>query len=123
GGFQSIVRLADLLNIFKFGLLSFQYISHRVLRWTLAPISLFLLLMSSLLLAKNGNPFYQVIFAMQLAFYLLAIGGYLLEKQKLKLKIFFVPYYFCIMNYAVFRGFFRYISGGQSVLWERAKRA
>ncbi|MFK5970642.1 MAG: glycosyltransferase family 2 protein, partial [Candidatus Marithrix sp.] len=34
GGIQSIVRLYPLLNIFKYGLLSFQYISHRVLRWT-----------------------------------------------------------------------------------------
>lgn len=122
GGFQSIVRLANLLNIFKHGLLSFQYISHRVLRWTLAPLSLFLLFISSLILAQKGSTFHQTIFAGQIAFYVLALGGYLLEKQKLKLKIFFVPYYFCIMNYAVFRGFFRYVSGGQSVLWERAKR-
>jgi biofilm PGA synthesis N-glycosyltransferase PgaC len=35
GGIQSIVRLKALLNIFRYGLLSFQYISHRVLRWTL----------------------------------------------------------------------------------------
>jgi len=122
GGFQSIVRLSDLLNIFKYGLLSFQYISHRVLRWTLAPISLLLLFISSMILAQKGSTFYQIVLAGQIAFYALALGGYLLEKQKLKIKIFFVPYYFCIMNYAVFRGFFRYISGRQSVLWERAKR-
>jgi len=123
GGFQSIVRLAPLLNIFKYGLLSFQYISHRVLRWTLAPLSLLILLITNILLARNGDSFYVVVLVGQLLFYALAIGGYLLEKQKIKLKIFFIPYYFCVMNYAVFRGFFRYISGGQSVLWERAKRA
>ncbi|MEM8524115.1 MAG: glycosyltransferase family 2 protein [Bacteroidota bacterium] len=122
GGFQSIVRLANLLNIFKYGLLTFQYVSHRVLRWTLAPLSLLLLFISSLILAQKGSTFHQLVFATQVAFYILALGGYVLEKQKLKLKIFFVPYYFCIMNYAVFRGFFRYLSGGQSVLWERAKR-
>ncbi|MFK7907650.1 MAG: glycosyltransferase family 2 protein, partial [Chitinophagales bacterium] len=32
GGIQAIVRLAPLLNIFKYGMLTFQYVSHRVLR-------------------------------------------------------------------------------------------
>ncbi|MCK5101993.1 MAG: glycosyltransferase family 2 protein, partial [Cyclobacteriaceae bacterium] len=36
GGIQSIVRLKELLNPFKYGIITFQYISHRVLRWTLA---------------------------------------------------------------------------------------
>src|SRR5690606_11550963 len=37
GAFQSMVILKDLMNIFKYGVLSFQYISHRVLRWTICP--------------------------------------------------------------------------------------
>lgn len=37
GGLQSVWRLRGLLNIFRYGILSFQYISHRVLRWTLTP--------------------------------------------------------------------------------------
>ena len=40
GGFQSIYLLKDLLNIFKYGKLSFQYISHRVLRWAVCPFLL-----------------------------------------------------------------------------------
>src|SRR5690606_17991552 len=43
GGWQSMWRLRPLLQIFKYGRLSFQYLSHRVLRWSLAPISLFIL--------------------------------------------------------------------------------
>ena len=46
-----------------------------------------------------------------------------LEKKQLRLKALFVPYYFCVMHYAVYRGFFRFVKGNQSVLWERAKRA
>lgn len=41
GGLQSVWRLRPLLNPFKYGMLSFQYVSHRVLRWTLAPVILF----------------------------------------------------------------------------------
>ncbi len=43
GGLQTISRLKSLLNPFRFGMLSFQYISHKALRWTIAPIALFCL--------------------------------------------------------------------------------
>ena len=43
GGLQSIWRLRPLLNPFRYGLLNFQYVSHRVLRWSITPILLFLL--------------------------------------------------------------------------------
>ena len=43
GGIQTIFRLKGLLNPFRYGLLSWQYFSHKVLRWTLAPLSLFLI--------------------------------------------------------------------------------
>jgi cellulose synthase/poly-beta-1,6-N-acetylglucosamine synthase-like glycosyltransferase len=44
GGIQSIIMLAPLLNPLPNPVLTFQYISHRVLRWTLTPFFLFLLL-------------------------------------------------------------------------------
>jgi hypothetical protein len=44
GGIQSIYRLKGLLNILKYRTLSFQYISHRVLRWSITPISMLALI-------------------------------------------------------------------------------
>lgn len=123
GGIQAIGRLAPMLLPFKNPILTFQYISHRVLRWTLAPLSLPILLIVNYFLAKTEEPFFQFMFIAQITFYILALIGYFLEKRKLKFKAFFVPYYFCVMNYAMFRGFFRAIGGKQSVLWERAKRS
>ena len=123
GGLQAVWRLAPMLNIFRYGVASFQYISHRVLRWTLAPLFLPVLLVVSAILAWKGSSFYQWVMAAQAAFYMAAWAGYLLEQRKLKLKVFFVPYYFCVMNYAQYAGFFRFVRGRQSVLWERAKRA
>jgi hypothetical protein len=121
GGIQSVVRLYPLLNIFKYGLLSFQYISHRVLRWTITPVALVLLLFANIALAPFST-FFLIVLGLQILFYLSAYIGYILEDKKLKVKIFFVPYYFYIMNYAVFMGFGRYIKKSQSVNWERAKR-
>lgn len=126
GGIQSVIRLSSLLNIFKHGTLSFQYISHRVLRWTLAPLSLLLLIPAGLLLALNEGlfsfGFYSVLFWMQLLFYCSALLGWYLENNSIKVKLLFVPYYFFIMNLSVFLGLRRYLKGSQSVNWERAKR-
>jgi len=121
GGIQSIVRLRPLLNIFKYRTLSFQYISHRVLRWTIAPLLLPFILAYNIIIVENGV-IYQISLAGQIIFYLMACAGWILQSRKIKIKALFVPYYFLIMNYAVYRGFFRYLAKNQSVNWERAKR-
>ncbi|MFA6125919.1 MAG: glycosyltransferase family 2 protein [Bacteroidales bacterium] len=128
GGIQSIVRLRKLLNIFKYGRLSFQYISHRVLRWSLAPLSLLIILLTNLFLIlnelKTGDlGLYALLMAGQILFYLLAITGWILENHQIRIKLLFVPYYFLVMNYSVYMGFIRYLKKKQSVNWERAKRA
>jgi cellulose synthase/poly-beta-1,6-N-acetylglucosamine synthase-like glycosyltransferase len=127
GGIQSVVRLAPLLNIFKYGVLSFQYISHRVLRWTLAPLSLLFILVINAILAANSGFFttnlYSLLFWAQIIFYVMALLGWYLENRQIKLKLLFVPYYFFIMNYAMFLGFNRYLRKQQKVTWERAQRS
>lgn len=126
GGIQSIVMLAPLLNFFKYRTLSFQYISHRVLRWTITPFLMILALIVNILLVKDNSTaelnIYHILLAGQIFFYFAAITGLLLENRKIKVKAFFIPYYFFIMNYAVVMGIVRYFKGNQSVNWERAKR-
>ena len=123
GGIQAIVRLKGLLNFFKYGVLSFQYISHRVLRWTLTPLLLPFIFLLNLYLALESTGFYMLLFIFQVLFYLLSAAGYFLAKRDIKIKVFFIPYYFCMMNYAVYKGMIRYCTGSQSVLWEKAERA
>ncbi len=123
GGWQSVVRLSKLLNPFRYGLLSFQYISHRVLRWTVIPLFLLALVPLNIFLMQNIGGIYTILLVLQLAFYAFAVLGWYLEKKSLRSKVLFVPYYFSIMNIAAFKGFFRYAKGNQSVLWERANRA
>lgn len=123
GALQAVWRLRSLLNPFKYGLLSFQYISHRVLRWTLAPLALPIIFGLNIWLAMGGSLLYKALLVGQILFYAFAVLGYIFERKQLKIKAFFVPYYFCVMNYAMYRGFFRLVGGRQSVVWEKAKRA
>ncbi len=127
GGVQSIIRLKELLNPFRFGILSFQYISHRVLRWTLAPLGLPVMLVCTSIVAAveglfNFGSVYTWLFWGQIAFYLLAMLGWIIEESKINFKLVYIPYYFFIINLAVYLGFSRYIRKTQSVNWERAKR-
>ncbi len=123
GGIQSVLRLKALLNIFKYGLLSFQYISHRVLRWTITPFLLIIVLIINILICiQNPDMIYYSLLLGQGIFYLLALLGLEFEKKELRFKIFFVPYYFCVMNYAAIVGLKRYLRNKQSAIWEKASR-
>ncbi|WP_293667187.1 glycosyltransferase family 2 protein [uncultured Parabacteroides sp.] len=123
GGLQSVWRLKSLLNIFQYGILSFQYVSHRVLRWTLTPLMLFLLLPINAFLAVSGNPFYIGLLFLQLLFYIAAYAGYRMEQRNLRNKLLFIPYYFVFMNINVIRGFFYLIRNKGNGAWSKAKRS
>ncbi len=123
GGLQSIRRLSPLLNIWRYGTLSFQYISHRVLRWTVTPVALFLLLPLNILLACGGNICYLVLLALQLLFYMAGCLGYLMEQRHVRNKLLFIPYYFLFMNTNVIRGFFYLRKNKGKGAWEKAKRS
>ena len=128
GGVQSIFRMPGLLNPFRFGWLSFQYFSHKVLRWTIAPFSLFgLVFVNFLILLQKNNlaifSFYSLFFYIQVLLYFIALGGWLIGNRKIRSKFLFVPYYFVVMNYASIAGIFRFFIGKQKVTWDKSKRA
>lgn len=57
GGLQSVWRLRALLNPLRYGVFCFQYISHRVLRWSLTPVLLFLLFpLNTILIFTSNTP-------------------------------------------------------------------
>jgi len=122
GGFQSIIWLKELLNPFRYGVLSFQYISHRVLRWAVVPFLLPVILFINMLLLDLSNPVYLLLFWCQIVFYLLTLIGLVLESKEIKIKIFNIPLYFSMMNFAAVVGLKRYLKAQQSVVWEKVSR-
>ncbi len=123
GGIQAIIKLYPLLNIFKYKTLSFQYISHRVFRWTLAPMALLTTFGANVILYQTGHWIYHASMYTQIIFYLLALIGYSFRNKTISIKGFFVPFYFLMMNLSVYVGFVRFIRKKQAVTWEKTKRA
>ncbi len=123
GAFQAMIILKSLFNPLRNPVLTFQFISHRILRWTLCPLCLFLLFISNLwLILLNPAPLYLVIFGAQTVFYVLAWTGWAFASRNISVKALYVPYYFMFMNLSVYLGFVRFLRGSQSAVWEKALR-
>ncbi len=124
GGWQAMARLTSLFNFFKHPVLTFQYVSHRVLRWSLAAFSLPLIFLLNLAIWLHlSSEFYGFLLAGQILFYGMAMLGWWMERRGKRSKLLFIPYYFSMMNFAVFAGFLRWLKGDQKSTWEKAKRA
>ncbi|TXK33800.1 glycosyltransferase family 2 protein [Pontibacter qinzhouensis] len=123
GGWQSMFRLSALLNPFRQPVVTFLYVSHRVLRWSLAPLMLLLLLPLNLLLASQNSLFYMAVFALQLMFYVGSWVGWQAEARGKKIKPLLLPLYFTMINVAVFIGFLRFVRKSQPAAWEKATRS
>lgn len=123
GGIQSITRLKKVANPFYFPVLTFQYISHRVLRWTITPIAMVIVfILNGIIIVHTDSVLYLALFLGQMAFYGLSIAGLYFERRNIKVKALFIPFYFCMMNYAVLAGIVRYVKNSQSAAWEKSKR-
>ena len=124
GGLQSIWWLRSMLNPFHQPLVTFQYVSHRVLRWSITPVAMVLLLLVNIaLVAMGAGNFYTVILILQILFYLMALAGWLLNRYGYKNKLLYTAYYFIFMNFNVFRGMAYLRTHGKSGAWEKAKRS
>lgn len=123
GGLQSSWWLRSMMNPFNNFIVAFQFVSHRVLRWSITPIALIALIpLNVALVMMKAGTVYTIIWILQILFYLASFGGYLMEQQGRKHKLLYVPYYFLFMNINVFLGmhYLKTHQGGGT--WEKAKR-
>lgn len=124
GAYQSIGYLKGALNFIKHPLLSFQYISRRLLRWIFCPWMLVIVMATNCIIITdiNAHPFYYWFLFAQLFFYTLALAGWWLMRSGGSIGVMAIPFYFLFMNYCLVRGLIRFIKREQSVQWERSMR-
>ena len=124
GAFQSILKQGFLKQVFRFPLLGFQFASRRIMRWIFCPIALPILFFTNLYIyIHQPSAGYLVFLYLQQAFYISAGFGWLLYGTNARLSVFFIPFYFVFMNVSLVQGFIKFVSGKQSILWEKSVRS
>ncbi len=103
----------EFLNVSKYGLFSYQYFCHKLLRW-LVPMFLISCLLANFILAF-GSLTYFILLLSQLAFYGSAIWGFKIGHEgRSYLKI---PTYFLVVNFSILVAWWRYLRGQRMVRW------
>ena len=121
-GLQGVfVARRELLNPFRYGFYAIQLFSHKALR-RLVVIPLILLFLVNPFLWQAGL-FYQLAMVGQLAFYSLSLLGWLLDGTRLgRIKVFTLPYFFCLVNLAVLLATLNLMRGQQIKRWEPQRK-
>lgn len=118
GGYQTLWRFRRQVNPFTRPSVAWQLFSHKLMRW-LVPLFLFVALTSAF--AARQNPVMTLALGIQMAFYGLALCGWLSQSLRQWMPV-YVPYYFCAVNMAAAIGLWRYLLGRQSVTWHKVQR-
>jgi glycosyltransferase involved in cell wall biosynthesis len=118
-GMTGLVRLAGVLNPFRYGVFAFQVWSHKVMRW-LVPWFLFGLLVASFMLRMEGV-LYEWAFWLQVAGYALALGAHLVGRLRAIAPV-RIGYYFVQANLALAHAAILFLSGKRIVVWDPSVR-
>lgn len=97
-----------------------QFFSHHVLRM-LVPPAMAAAFLSSLALATSA-PFYSAAAAAQILFYLLALAGWGLARSGRRPKLFYFPFYFVFVQWALAQAWWRWPRGEYEFAWQRTER-
>lgn len=111
-----------------------QVFSHKYLR-PLVPFAMILAFLASLFSLLFGppklngpawlvlaSPYDRISFVLQLLFYAAAFLGMRIKTRGLLGKFLYLPTFLVNSNLAALRGFYRYISSNQTVVWKKAAR-
>lgn len=118
GNFQNLGRFKGLV-IRRFNPVGFSFLSHKILRW-FTPFFLILLLLSSIVLIPL-SPLFQIFTGLYLLFLVLGTLGILFSQNK-TIGLLKYPGHFIHMNLALLKGFFIYLKGVKSNVWQPTNR-
>ena len=116
---RSLWALRDMRHLFNFvryGIFSWQLISHKVLRYNAFFFLLSLWVVSGLLAQEESLYFW--VFLCQSIFYLVASIGYLLDKAGYNWKGLSLPYYFTLINLAACHACWKFLCREKVVIWQ-----
>jgi hypothetical protein len=109
----------EFLNPFRYGLFSYQYFSHKLLRW-LVPLFLFSAIMSNLWLSM-GSATYCVLLCFQVALYGIAVACWFAKTPPTHTAL-KLPLYFVAVNLAILVAWWSFAKGKRTVMWAPSER-
>jgi glycosyltransferase involved in cell wall biosynthesis len=118
-GINVLMASLAVMNPFRYGLFSWQLLSHKLCRW-LVPFAMILAFLSNAFLAFR-SPIYQYAIILQLAFYTIAFA-------KLPAKLFGrhamlrIPSFLVLVNLSILYAWYRYVRGERMVRWVPSER-
>lgn len=118
GNFQNLHRFKNLV-INKFYPVGFAFLSHKILRWV-TPLFLVFLLISSAFLASE-NRFFSLFAGIYFLFLSAGLLGIVFSHEKGSHWIKY-PGHFIYMNFALLKGFFIYLKGVKTNVWQPTSR-
>lgn len=117
---RGMVSMRRVLNPFRYGWFAVQTWSHKVLRWWI-PAFMAMVLFANLMLLGEG-PFYQASLLLQGLFYGLALIGSARRSTRPMSRLVYIPYYFCLVNWASLRGIIENYFGRTYTTWETVRQ-
>ncbi len=120
-GLNALMRHAEVLNPFKYGVFSFQIWSHKIMRWLVPWFLLSLLFTSSALVLAHESVLFSAVLGIQAALYGLVIAGALSDRLRNRWWV-KIPFYFVQANLATAHATIAYLLGQRVVLWQPSVR-
>jgi len=119
GNFQNLNHFKGLLNPFK--QLGFALWSHKVLRW-LGPFFIIIMLVSTWVISSSSTFFIASSILLTVVVFGIPLMDKLLSVVGINISILRNIRYFFAMNLALLIGFFKYLKGVKSSVWQPTKR-
>jgi glycosyltransferase involved in cell wall biosynthesis len=118
-GIAVFMNNLSMLNPMRYGLFSWQLLSHKLFRW-LVPFALILAFVSNGLLVSDSKV-YLILFILQAFFYGMALMGICLETFSRK-GLWKIPAFFVLVNLSILRAWYRYCKGERVLKWAPSQR-
>jgi cellulose synthase/poly-beta-1,6-N-acetylglucosamine synthase-like glycosyltransferase len=113
---RAMWHMRRMFNPFRYGLFSFQLFSHKLLRYSI-PFVLLWLILSNVFMLRHGG-FWLVAFAGQCLFYSSAAFGYILGRLRKRLPAaLYFPFYFVLLNCACLVAWVKFLRKKKQTVW------
>lgn len=110
----------EFINIFRYGLFSYQYLCHKMMRWLVPLFLIFAFSVNAFL--SIGSIVYRIIFLLQITFYSIGLSG-ILKPELNRLLPIRIPSFFIIVNSSILIAWIKYIKGERVMVWQPSLRS